>query len=154
MVHWADKYVGTPFKAYGRSMHACDCWGLIRLVLFNEAHITVPSFTDVDFANNALVEEVICQSSDKPEWLDVLRGQEIELDVVMMKSPVYVGGFLRNAVVHVGIFIEHGRILHTEEKMGAIIQSATDLEFRIHRVKRHRLRYITQALPQKTEKAA
>ena len=38
--NWLDRYIGLPWKIGGRELHGgIDCWGLVRLVMRDEAGI-------------------------------------------------------------------------------------------------------------------
>jgi len=41
---WAARYVGIAFASGGRTHAACDCFGLVRLVLAEEFHVDLPSY--------------------------------------------------------------------------------------------------------------
>ena len=45
--NWLDRYIGLPWKIGGRELHGgIDCWGLVRLVMRDEAGIDMPSWGD------------------------------------------------------------------------------------------------------------
>ncbi|GIX17693.1 MAG: tail assembly protein [Rhodothalassiaceae bacterium] len=43
-MHWAERYIGIPYRDLGRDRDGIDCWGLIRLVLAEQAGIVMPSY--------------------------------------------------------------------------------------------------------------
>ena len=43
MMHWAAKYVGVPYLLGGDSLRGADCWGLVRLVLWQERGLEMPA---------------------------------------------------------------------------------------------------------------
>lgn len=45
---WADGYVGLPFKKMGRDRSGLDCWGLVRLILDEQAGVLLPAYSEDD----------------------------------------------------------------------------------------------------------
>jgi cell wall-associated NlpC family hydrolase len=45
MIRWADKYLGIPWKDGGRGRDGVDCWGFVRLVLWEEFGHAVPAYS-------------------------------------------------------------------------------------------------------------
>jgi hypothetical protein len=108
MKHWAISYLGLPFKN-GES----DCYGLVRRVYKERLNIELP-IIDVNSLNTVSVIKCI-GGYDRSEWVNVASPNEF--DVIQMGHA--------NRPHHVGIWInvDCGKILHSTEQYGAIIQS-------------------------------
>lgn len=125
MAHWADDYVGRPFKRLGRGPHYFDCYGLVRLVLHEQHGILLPSYSEDDPDGWSIEGHAIAHrkvTEPKP------------LDVAILYTDVRVGLTWKSAPVHIGIFINEKNILHVEEGMCSRAQPASDL--RIHSIVR------------------
>lgn len=67
---WSNKYVGIPYKDYGRDTSGIDCWGLARLVYKNEFNINLPSFTDsYTVGDRQALQELIARN--KESWVQL-----------------------------------------------------------------------------------
>jgi cell wall-associated NlpC family hydrolase len=115
---WAEPYLRIPFREGGRDIHGCDCWGLVRLVLAERAGLLTPR-------HDGLTEDEIERQSHV--WPEVSREAAQAFDVVVMRQR------LTTEFTHVGVVIEPGRLLHTEERTGPMI---VDFD---HRTVRHRI---------------
>ncbi len=125
MAHWADCYVGLPFKRMGRDASGCDCWGLVRLVLHEQSGILLPSYSEDDPDGWSIESHAVAYkkiTDPKP------------LDVAILLTDVRAGLIWKSAPIHIGIFTDAKNILHVEEGMCSRVQPASDL--RIHSIVR------------------
>ena len=124
-MHWADDYVGRPFKKGGRGPEYFDCYGLVRLVLHEQSGILLPSYAEDDPDGWSIESHAIGHrkvTEPKP------------LDVAILYTDVRAGLTWKSAPVHIGVFVDAKHILHVEEGMCSRVQQA--LEFRIHSIVR------------------
>lgn len=124
---WADDYVGLTFKRMGRGREGLDCFGLVRLVIHEQAGILLPSYSDDDpdgwsIEGHAAPFKTVSLSEAKP------------LDVAVLFADVRCGLTWKSAPVHIGVFVDAKRILHIEEGVSSRVQPASDL--RIHSIVR------------------
>jgi len=107
-MHWAIKYLGLPFEN-GET----DCYGLVRKVYKEQFLIDLPVIS-VDSLNTISVVRSMVEY-DRSSWRKVTKPQDG--DVVQMGHA--------NRPHHVGIWVDSGcgKILHSTEQYGAIIQS-------------------------------
>jgi cell wall-associated NlpC family hydrolase len=116
MYEWVKKYIGIPFLSNGRTLEGCDCYGLVRLVLFNEYKINLPELSDN--YNNALNIKEISQMFT--EHRPVLASEKLyeprEQAVVVITE--------HGVASHIGIVAGNGYILHTGAKTGSVCQRA------------------------------
>jgi len=113
---WAARYVGIPFVSGGRDISGCDCYGLVRLALFDQFGYALPPLSG-DYQNALVLSET------EP----VLKAQLPLLAGERIKNPepgaVAVIRF-QGRPSHIGIFIDAAHILHTFHKIGAHIVRA------------------------------
>ena len=67
---WWNRYIGTPFKAFGRTMEGCDCWGLLRIVYREAFGIELPSYVSDYTATDArqeLAGLIVTEPEPEPE---------------------------------------------------------------------------------------
>jgi hypothetical protein len=114
-VRWAERYVGTPFVARGRELATgLDCWGLVRLVLLEQAGIEVPRLAALDVDSPRAITREIEESARS--WLPVSLLDVCEFDLLCMWSEA---GHSR-MLLHVGIVPAPAWVLHTEEATGCV----------------------------------
>lgn len=114
---WWRKYVGVPYKDFGRSTDGCDCWGLLRLVYAEEFGIELPSYIggyESPRAGRGL-GTLIGQEVDNNPWGAVLRNTERSGDAVLLA--------LRGYPCHVGIVTAPGDMLHVTRGIDAVVES-------------------------------
>lgn len=99
--------VGIPFRYRGRDEVGLDCWGLVRLVYQRLWSIDLPSYDEVDGSPRSGRAAVRTVESESRAWMPVAAGEERPGDVVVLRH----GG----RPLHVGIVLEHTRVLHADE---------------------------------------
>lgn len=110
--HWANRYIGIPFKEKGRNHEGCDCWGLVRLVSKEQFHIELPDH-DEDY-KRIKDRDVIAESIDKdlPNWDEIEKPQGG--DIVLLKC--------LGLPTHIGIMIDKKHMLHVMKRTNASIE--------------------------------
>lgn len=108
---WFEKYVGLPFVDRGRDWAGVDCWGLVRLVLWVECHIEVPSYGDISAKDLSRVAKEVGGESGREPWLPVIYANAF--DVAVMHK--------RRVPVHVGVMTDRTHVLHVEIKTSAVL---------------------------------
>lgn len=116
--HWAEHYLGKPWRSGATGPDAFDCYGLVRAVYADRYGHTMPVL-DAD-ATSALA--CLRAARDFPEyarWAEVATPGEG--DVVQM-------GCARRPH-HVGVFVDAagGRVLHSVESAGVLLQPLSSL---------------------------
>jgi cell wall-associated NlpC family hydrolase len=102
-------FVGIPFVDGGRDMTGCDCWGLVRLVYSLEAGIDLPSYGEIAAVDLIRVARSMRDDAFADPWRRVTNEPRRPMDVVLMRRLGDIG----RAPIHVGILIDHKRMLHT-----------------------------------------
>ena len=121
---WVAGYIGIPFVDLGRDRAGCDCWGLVRLVLGEQAGVELPSLATCygSEANPAGVGDAIEAERRSGAWDRIDAGGEGPFDVVEMSGaaripgPGWVFGPL-----HVGVVVAPGWLLHVERGTAAVL---------------------------------
>ncbi|WP_422024626.1 NlpC/P60 family protein [Pyruvatibacter mobilis] len=132
---WVSDYVGIPFEDHGRTHQGCDCWGLVRLVLAEQAGIRLPCYGHSYEA--ATQGDVLAPliGTEKVAWTSVPAGCERALDGVLMKGYFGVGRQMRAGDFHVGVVVAPGLLMHVERGTDTCLVS-----YRRDRRVRYRLR--------------
>lgn len=111
-----DQYVGLPWKLGGRDRRGLDCFGLVRLVLAEQAGILLPDWLDDP---DALARSV----SDRCRAFERHRpDMDFFLPVPSFRQQVLdIAAFFRGGVMwHMGILVEYPDIiLHIEDTTGS-----------------------------------
>lgn len=102
-MHWADAYVGLPFKARGRARDGLDCWGLVRLVWAERCNFIMPSFDETDDIAATIKTEANAFHETKD-------AKEFDAAIMMENVKIKSGWIL--APIHIGIVVEPNLVLH------------------------------------------
>ena len=99
-----SKFIGIPYKKYGRNFDGCDCYGLVYLFYKYMLNIDLPLFTN-EYNHDDIVSISEAIMKNKFDWYQV-------------KKPNYGDCILFNlegSNTHIGIFLERDKFLHTTE---------------------------------------
>lgn len=112
---FVERAIGVPFLDHGRNWDGWDCWGLVRTYYDEVLKINLPSHDAgyVTAGDNAQDREVIQDMIDsaRPMW----KPSSPEAgDVLLMR--------ISGRPVHVGVIVDSGRFLHTEKRIGTVIE--------------------------------
>jgi len=114
-MHWADKYVGIPFKDHGHDLRGFNCWGLVRFVWAKEIGFEMPSFDRSKDVEGTIERESQC-------LIDADRWNLKEFDAVVMLEQVEVKSGWMLAPVHIGIMATPNWILHVRRNQLSCIE--------------------------------
>ncbi len=109
---WTEKYVGIPYRDHGRNLEGgLDCWGLVRLVLEEEADIKMPLLENLKFHRGcdrrALGKAIEEYDKTAIDWNRLKMDDPVDcLDVIWLRN----GG-----PIHFGVVVAPGWMLHVEE---------------------------------------
>lgn len=125
---WAGRYVGIPFADLGRDGDGCDCWGLVRLVVAEQAGIELPSLATSygSEANLAAVGNTVETARVGGDWQRIAQGEERPLDLVEMSTTVRGESRWVIAPLHVGVVVGAGWLLHIERATAATLARYND----------------------------
>ena len=125
---WVARYVGIPFADLGRDHQGADCFGLVRLVLLDQAGIELPLHATEygSEANARAVRLEMDATASSGSWRPIAAGEERPFDVVEMTVTAQTRerpGVYRAVIVptHLGIVVAPGWLLHTERTTGALL---------------------------------
>lgn len=101
---WSNRYIGTPYAEFGRTMSGCDCWGLVVLIYRQELGIELPDYLGYGSAEeHAEIDALIAGAEISPTWM-VAPGAVQPFDVVVFRR-----GHL---ATHLGVVVLPGRMIH------------------------------------------
>ena len=120
---WAASYVGIPFLDLGRSRAGCDCWGLVRLVLAEQASVQLPSLATCygSEANTAGVIDAVEVERRSNAWQRIEPGVEQAFDVVEMSGAARTPAGWVFGPLHIGVVVAAGWLLHVERGTAAVL---------------------------------
>ena len=126
----SNKYMNIPYSDKGRTWQGCDCWGLVRLVLWEERNIKIPSY-EADYKSSRTWGE-ISAAVDKyrSEWIEVKTPKSLDLVVLHCRA----------LKTHIGIMIDQINMLNmldgsnvSVEKLNHPIWAVRGKEFYRHK---------------------
>lgn len=104
---WSNRYVGIPFKEFGRESVGCDCYGLAVLVYLQELGMQLTSYAG-DYVSCEERRELNTLFSDAIEfgpWRKV-EGPARPFDIALFR--------IGNLAAHCGVVVESDRMLHVQ----------------------------------------
>lgn len=107
---WSDSYLRLPYELKGRTRAGIDCWGVVKLVYWEELGIELPSYADdyVDLQERAEVESLMDERMGRPTWRRVDPRDARPFDMLRFRVGLHV--------THVGLVVEPGRrMLHASD---------------------------------------
>ena len=114
---WFGKYIGLPFEDGGRGPDRVDCWGLLRMCFRDRLGVDLPSYGEISARDLIRVARAMDAGKDDG-WRAVSVPRE--MDVALMRS-----GRGGSRVVHVGVMVDHRRVLHVEAASAAAVVPVT-----------------------------
>lgn len=136
---WLGRYVGLPFKSDGLTREGLHCWGLVRLVLSEQAGIEVPSYGE-DTADDLLAaaRHFRAGAGAAETWTRVETPRLF--DVVLMTAMEQVEGVSRRLPAHCGIAVSPSHLLHVWEATASVVMAREHprVRFRILGFYRHK----------------
>lgn len=111
---WSDRYVGLPAAKLGRDRQGVDCWGLLRLVYWEELLIDLPSYAGdyTDPAERDEVSRLINAAEARGPWqpAHVIR----PFDALVFGAGTYR--------THIGVAVDRRHMLHVQGRDAAKIE--------------------------------
>lgn len=113
MSDWLARYVGVPFVDGGRDFKGWDCWGLVRAAFRAERGIELPSYGEISALDLVRVAKQIANDTafGVGPWIETLHPSSFDVAVM----------FRRRLAVHVGLMIDHHRLLHVIENRQTLV---------------------------------
>jgi len=109
-----SKYIGIPFKPHGRDRDGLDCWGLLRLIYYEELGIDLPSYianyssTEDQHELSRLIRE------EMGPWFEIPMTKELPLDAVLLR--------LKGEPMHLGIVARGGFMIHVMKGINTCLE--------------------------------
>lgn len=131
MFHWSNAYIGIPYKEKGRTRDGLDCYGLVRLVMYEQFFIELPSYSDVyePVWNEATAAKLMHYASDE-EW--ELQAKPKAGDCLVLR--------LSGLPIHCALVLPEKEMLHVYRGIDTCVERYDTHKWRrrIHSVVRHR----------------
>ncbi len=121
---WWDKYRRIPFADVGRDWSACDCWGIICLIYWEELGIKLEGYEAAysDTTERKTLAHIVSAEHQK-NWRDLEPGEKPQpFDVIILK----IGGIAS----HVGIVTKPGSMLHCSKDVNTVHEPYTRLQWK------------------------
>ena len=119
---WVNEYTGIPFKKSGIGFDGTFCWGLVVLVYCYRRGIILPDYDGcLGQGSDADLRRVLgIIETESGKWFKVK--QPKELDVVLFRT-----GILNR---HIGIALDHYRMLHVDKGIKSCVQRFNSLAWK------------------------
>jgi cell wall-associated NlpC family hydrolase len=133
----ANELLGKPFKLGADGPSAYDCYGVVRVVLWKGFDIWMPTIQRMDINHYGLARRLL-EPEVVEDWIEVPNGKN---------GDVMVMGNVDGRDYHLGLRLRFGNnhmVLHTEEKIGVVLDDIQTLSVRGYhkiRYRRHRTRF-------------
>lgn len=119
-MNWVNDYMRIPFADGGRDKTGCDCWGLVRLILKEQAGIEISAYAGTSAEDHINVNRNMVSDSALPPWQkEIALGDEQTFDVVLLTRTIRTDRGASNVPMHVGLVTEPGWMIHTEKHVNA-----------------------------------
>jgi len=116
---WSNKYIGIPYKDYGRDETGIDCWGLVCLVYKQEFNIELPTFdSSYHVDDRKQLHQLIAQHRESWTQLDAPKPGCVVLFKILGSES------------HVGIAISATQFLHARDGYDASVESFDSTNWR------------------------
>lgn len=117
-----DEYVGIPFLENGTNRNGLDCYRLVVLIYREKLGIELQDFVGVFVGDTLASMRKVARlmRSEKQKWQKVEKPQRY--DVVLFRSGAMA--------YHVGIVVDHKRMLHISDGIDSTIDEYTGIEWR------------------------
>lgn len=116
---FVTRAIRVPFMDLGRDWDCWDCWGMLCVFYHDVLGVTLPSYTEgyQDTGNSVESRQRLSSliAANMGAWRRVERPEPG--NVVLLN----IGGRL----IHVGLALGEGRMLHTEKKINTVIERLT-----------------------------
>lgn len=117
---WTAKYIGIPFVSKGSSFAGCDCRGLVRLVLAEEAGIKIPGYdseySDANDPSAAVAVETVLNR----DFYELPYAEPFAAVVLRVSGLPW----------HVGVMVSQYCFLHVMRGIESVWERTTDLRWR------------------------
>ena len=116
---WSNKYIGIPYKDYGRDETGIDCWGLVCLVYKQEFNIELPTFdSSYHVDDRKQLHQLIAQHRESWVQLDAPKPGCVVLFKILGSES------------HVGIAISPTQFLHARDGYDTSVESFDNTNWR------------------------
>lgn len=141
---WAAHYLTIPFKDRGIDHAGCDCWGLVRLIMFEQCDIVLPLYPGISPGATYAKLKAIVGAARSEEWAEITTGNETTFDVALMKGhieDINDTGRIVAAPIHIGLVVGRHTLIHIEKGSNVSLANYNThmrLKNRIHGFYRYR----------------
>jgi cell wall-associated NlpC family hydrolase len=129
---WVKQYVGLPFAEHGRDHAGVDCWGLLRLIYYEQFGLTLPDYAE-DYVTTTDAQEIgaLVQREARTSWEAVPLAEARVGDVLILR--------VRSVPTYCGLVLTAPAFLHIERRINAAVErwDAWHWRHRISGVFRH-----------------
>jgi hypothetical protein len=133
---WVEDYIGIPFSDRGRSKEGCDCYGLVRMVLYDMTSLYLENHI-ISQHNHDAVDFAINSEKATGEWREITQNNEKAFDVAQIIIPI-AGSKTIFRPLHIALVVANGWLLHTEEETAShLVNRLSPVWRRIHAFWRH-----------------
>jgi hypothetical protein len=119
---WVGSYVGLPFSDDGLTRSGLHCWGLVRLVLMEQAGLEVPSYGESSAADLLDAARHFRDGPCNDLWPKAVEPFR-PFDVVLMTAMETVNGATHRLPAHCGVMCSETEVLHIWRETHSVIMA-------------------------------